>query len=313
LGNLLEYEIEASRGWAPVDARRDAILAAAERCAEQGAAGENVPWAWFDLGKFRLFLGDADHALAAYATAIGRSVAAFQIATSRASLDRLAPFSGGHAGLEEARRLLTLGEAVRFNTGNDEAIRELATPGAWPLAPPVVIFAGGSSDAVDERVRGYADVIRSAMSGWEGTVVSGGTQQGVSALAGDLGETGVRVIGYLPAAVPDGVSVDVDPRRYSELRRSDGIAFGAREPIRYWSDVVASEISPGSVRMIALGGGAISAFEYRLAVALGALVGAIRGSGDAAAELLRQSMWSASGRVEELEPEIDSIRAFLNS
>ncbi len=151
------------------------------------------------------------------------------------------------------------------------------------------------------------------MAGWDGTVVSGGTRQGVSALAGDLGETGARVVGYLPVTVPDDVAVDDDSRRYAELRRSDGDAFGAREPIRYWADVVASGISPGSVRMLALAGGPISAFEYRLAVALGARVGAIRGSGDAAEELLRRSIWSASGRVEELEPDPDSIGAFLTS
>ena len=117
LGNLLEYEIASTASWAAVDDRRDAILAAAERCAEQSAAGENIPWAWFDLGKFRLLLGDVDGALMAYATAIGRSVAAFQIATSQASLDRLAPFAGTHAGIEESRRLLALGAAVRFDAG----------------------------------------------------------------------------------------------------------------------------------------------------------------------------------------------------
>ena len=77
--------------------------------------------------------------------------------------------------------------------------------------------------------------------------------------------------------------------------------------------MVASGIEPGSVRLIALAGGTISAFEYRLALALGARVGAIRGSGDAATQLLRRSTWSASGRVEELEPDTVSIRAFLDS
>ena len=181
------------------------------------------------------------------------------------------------------------GRSCPVRGGNGDIIRGLSTPGAWPLAPPVVILAGGSSGAVDERMRGYAAVVREAMMGWEGTIVSGGTRQGVSALAGDLGETGARVIGYLPTVVPDDVAVDDDPRRYAELRRSDGASFGAREPIRYWSDVVASGIEPGAVRLIALAGGTISALEYRLAIALGARVGAIprqRGCGNGAPSTL---------------------------
>ncbi len=313
LGNLLEYEIAASGDLTRVERRTAAIGAAAARCAEQGEAGENLPWAWFDLGKFRLLLGEPLDALTAYATAIGRSVAGFQIATSRASLERLGTSAGEIEGLEDARRLLTLGEAVRFGSEDARAIQDLATPGAWPLAPPVVILAGGSSAAVDEQVRGYADVILSAMKGWDGSVISGGTRQGVSALAGDLGGTGARVVGYLPGSVPDSVAVDDDPRRYSELRRSDGNTFGPREPLRYWADVLASGISPASVRMIALAGGAISAFEYRLALALGARVGVIRGSGDAATDLLVRSTWSASGSVEELDPNVCSIRSFVGA
>jgi class 3 adenylate cyclase len=310
LGNLLEYEVAAAGDLSPVDDRAADVRAAAERCAEQAAAGENLPWAWFDLAKFRLMLRDASGALTGYATAIGRSVAGFQVETSRASLDRLARAVGGFEGLEECRRLLTLGEVARFGE-EPAAVRELATPVSWPLAPPVAILAGGSSDEADERIRGYEGALAGALAGWPGTVVSGGTRQGVSAIAGDLGSTGVRVIGYLPAAVPDGVEVDDDPGRYAELRRTDGNGFGAREPIRYWADVLTSGIDPSAVRVIALGGGTISAFEYRLAAALGAHVGAIRGSGDAAHELLSRSSWSASGRVEELEPTAESVRAFL--
>ena len=311
LGNLLEYEIETSEDLAPVEVRRSAIEAAAERCADDGAVGRNIPWAWFDLGKLRLLLGDRNGALTAYATAIGRSVAAFQLSTSAASLDRLAPHARSLDGLEEARRLLALGGAARFGGDGDRA-SDLATPEASPLRSPIAILAGGSSDAVDERIRGYGGVLRAAFAGWSGTLISGGTRQGVSAIAGDLGSDGMRVVGYLPAAT-SGVAIDEDPARYAELRRTDGEGFSEREPIRYWADIVASRVDPGSVRVIALAGGSISAFEYRLAVALGARVGVVHGSGDAATDFLRRSSWSASGRVEELEPEPDAIRTFLDA
>ena len=118
-----------------------------------------------------------------------------------------------------------------------------------------------------------------------------------------------RAIGYLPALVPaDG---EIDHERYAELRRTTGEDFSVAERLQYWSDVAASGIEPVDVRLLAIGGGRISAAEYRMALALGARVGAITGIGGAASERLRDPWWAATTRLTELAPEVDAVQEFL--
>jgi hypothetical protein len=89
------------------------------------------------------------------------------------------------------------------------------------------------------RTRGaaYRDALVGAFTDAEGTLISGGTGQGVSSLAADVSSAveSVRSVGYLPAALPEGVEEDA---RYDELRRSDGDAFGPAEPLAYWRDLI---------------------------------------------------------------------------
>ena len=314
LGNLLEYEIEAAGDLSPVtarrarDRRRGGTVRATGRRPARTSRGPGTTWPSSGCS--------SEMPTAPSPGTRRRSVGASRRSRSprrSASLDRLAARAEDLAGLEEARRLLRLGEAAgSAPSGDDPVLRALATPGAWPLAPPVAILAGGSSDAVDELVRGYADVFRDAFAGWPGTIVSGGTRQGVSEIAGDLGAAGARVVGYLPASVPAGVAVDDDPRRYAELRRSDGKDFGAREPIRYWADVLTSGIDPRTVRVDRVG----RRTDLRVRVPARARAGCEGGS-DPWERRRRRASSSRTRRGrrrdgwKSCEPEPDAIRAFL--
>jgi hypothetical protein len=62
----------------------------------------------------------------------------------------------------------------------------------------------------------FGPLVREAMRGGGGTLVSGATRQGVSVIAGDITEDeAFRAIGYLPASVPYDIQVDDD--RYAGL------------------------------------------------------------------------------------------------
>jgi hypothetical protein len=135
----------------------------------------------------------------------------------------------------------------------------------------------------------------------------------VSAIAGDVaGEVaGYRAIGYVPSETPDDVELDDDATRYAEIRPTHGQDFSVDEPLQYWADVIAGGVPSADVRLIAIGGGRISAAEYRMALALGARVGALRGSGGSASALLQDPWWATNGRLSELAPEVDQLREFL--
>jgi len=315
LGNHLEAEL--GRGAPVLETARPLITNAMERCKAHIAAGINLPWALYDLGKFHLLIGDPYAGLDAYAKAVELSSAEWMVGTSLRSLDRLGDAGRALPGLEWIRRLLLLGMAVRFGApAATERLRALATSGCPPLRPPVRIVTGGTASDVEDHIRGFAGLLTKAFAGFSGMVISGGTTEGVCGLVGDVARDHagrIHAIGYLPADVPDTASVDADPARYRELRRTDGPGFTPLEPLQNWIDLAASGVRATDVRVLGIGGGRIAAAEYRIALALGAAVGVVHGSGRAAAEILADGRWSSSTRLIELPNDEQTVRAFLGA
>ena len=309
LGNYLELALERDPDLlaSMVPLLRGAI----ERCGRHVAAGINLPWAHFDLGRFHLLLDEPYEALAAYARALETSTAAFMIETSLRSLERLESTLGERPGFEWARRLLLLGLAARF--GSDaarEQVRGLGSPGVAPFGAPVVVVAGGTDPRFEKQVLAYADLLSAAFAGFEGTILSGGTAQGISGLVGDIGrasEGRIHTVGYLPELMPPDATADPD---YDELRRTGGSGFSPLEPLQNWVDLVASGASPASVRVLGINGGRIAAAEYRIALALGAVVGLVAESGREAGRLLGDEGW-ASPRLVRLPPDGEVLAAFV--
>ncbi len=287
------------------------LRGAIERCERHIAAGINLPWAHFDLGRFRLLLGEPYEALAAYAAAISTSSAAFMIETALASLERLASALGDRPGFDWVRRLLALGLAARFGSADAlERVGRLASPGAPPLAAPVVIVAGGTDPRLETQMQSFADLLATGFRDFEGTIVSGGTSQGICGVAGDIGRASggrIRTVGYVPALIPADATIDPD---YDELRRTPGHGFSPLEPLQNWMDVLASGIAASSVRVLGVNGGRIAAAEYRIALALGAIVGLVVDSGREAGRLLSDERWS-SRQLLALPVDGETLRAFL--
>jgi hypothetical protein len=169
----------------------------------------------------------------------------------------------------------------------------------------VVVLAGDTSVPVAELRAGTA--IASAFAEIEATILSGGTSNGVAGLAAALGTRPlIRSVGYLPA----GREEDADAR-YDEVRVTPGADFGVLEPLRAWSDLLASDIEASAVAVLGVGGGGIAAFEFRLALVLGARVGIVQGSGRAADALLEDASWSGHQRLSALRPLAPDIRRFV--
>jgi hypothetical protein len=268
------------------------------------------PPASFDLGQRSLSVGDVGKALDAYVMALHLSTAGSMIEMAIRSLERLERQGSPSDGIGLARRLLRVGLVARFDDAVARSdLATLADPG--PLESPIWVLAGGSSSDVPRDLR---DAVLEGMAKRRGTLISGGTEQGVGALAGDVGERNeaLRVIGYLPRDLPDGVVAGLVPGRYAELRRTPSGDFGPLEPLSYWTDIVVAGITPRSVRVLGIGGGPISAFEYRLAAAMGSPVGLVGDTGREAAAMLRDPVWGRIANVEEVHPTRRAIAAFLD-
>jgi class 3 adenylate cyclase len=309
LGNLLEYEISGPTPTSAVARYRGSIQDALERRRAETVEGRDVPWSWFDLGKFQLLLGSATDAYRSFAAGAMSSTAAYMLISALASIQRLADRIPQLEGSTEVMMLLRLASVASFGADPGSVI-DLATPEASPLTPPVLIVAGGSdenSSIIVSRLRGP---LLHALAGPAITLVSGGTTSGVSRLVGDLeaGLPSTRAIGYLPSTIDPGLQRDV---RYSELRTTDGRTFGVREPLRYWADILTAGLGPADVRVLAVGGGELSGLEYRTALAFGARVAVVMGSGGEASALLRDKAWALSDRLVEISPTEEDLRTLI--
>lgn len=313
LGSYLEYELQHNPG--VLTAARPLIRKAIERCQAHTDAQVNLPWAYYDMGKFYLLLDEPFKSLSAYAKALSVSTAPFMIETSLRSIERLRSASEQFRGLEWVRRFLLLGLASRLPSMEDRAaaVGDLATEGEEPIRAPVLIVAGGTDPRVEEKMRSYSALLRVALSNFRGTVISGGTTQGISALTGDAAQAfqgQFRTIGYLPDLIPGDAARDTDPTRYAEIRRTDGQGFTPLEPLQGWIDLLASGVSPDAVRVLGINGGAIAGAEYQIALALGATVGLISDSGREAGRILSDKVWSKSSSLLDLPADLGTVCAF---
>ncbi|MCX6619547.1 MAG: hypothetical protein NTY38_00405, partial [Acidobacteria bacterium] len=147
---------------------------------------------------------------------------------------------------------------------------------------------------------------------FRGTVISGGTESGVAAVAGSLAQPRgeIRAVGYLPATTPPGTRID---RRYTHHRRTSGDGFSILEPIAYWEDLFGSGFKPGDVSLIGFHGGRLAACEYRMALALGARVGIVEGSGGEADALLASEHWKGHPGLSRLPLDPAAIAEFLEA
>jgi ppGpp synthetase/RelA/SpoT-type nucleotidyltranferase len=182
---------------------------------------------------------------------------------------------------------------------------------------PVVIVAGGCDTKIENRLQTYRATINGAFEHFEGTVICGGTNAGISRVIGEVVSSrgaAITAIGYLPPAaqMPDG---DVrDTVNYQIFDVDAGLdGYSAAGPIQTWADLLLADVKPCDVRLLGINGGKLSGFEFRLAMAMGSAVGLIEDSGRAVSTLLTDPDWRRLGRLAALLNEAETIAAFVSA
>lgn len=295
LGNYIEYEVADHPDLDVASFFGPSLEAASRRCVAQTQVGVNLPWAYFDLGKFRLLLRRPQEALAYYAKGVDHSTASFFLDSALSSFDTLHAVEQALPGFVWPREFLKLAKFFRFGQQDDRVLSP--TPGAPKIQPPVLIVAGYCAEPASQIHR---QLFLEGLKNFNGTIISGGTEAGVSALVGELQAAkpdAVHTIGYVPETIPyDDVKLD---NRYAELRRTPGDDFSVLEPLQYWADLLASEIRPDQIRMLAVGGGEIAACECQMALALGISTVVIDEAGTAVGRRLAELDWLASRHLQQ--------------
>ncbi|MCX5771093.1 MAG: RyR domain-containing protein [Candidatus Hydrogenedentes bacterium] len=331
LASFLEYELSCERSSSVLPALAPSIQAGIQTCRAHADAGIELPWAFFTMAKLHVLLGDRYPSLTACCKGVAVSVAEDsgvaegvidkQIDSVRRLklIEKCLPGSdwARESMLEGMYRLLLLAKSVGFHGGR--AVDQLTAlkKASYDPKNDVLIIAGGCDELSDEQIPRYRGLLFEALDSFKGTVVCGGTTSGISGLVGSIardlegkGRKGFEAVAYHPRRLP--AHVALDERNYT-LHQSDGEDFGPLESLQTFIDLITSGIAPTDVKMLGFNGGAISAFEYRLGVALGARVGVVKESGRAAREFLNDKDWRAQPGVLALPEDTMTIRAFAVS
>jgi ppGpp synthetase/RelA/SpoT-type nucleotidyltranferase len=301
LASFIEFEIFCNKDRSFIPMLRPALLKAIDACRAHADAGIELPWAFLAMGRFLLLLGHPYESLAAYAKGIhlclsGKVCAPDDVLDVETDFLRHINFGRAFPPEEQwVADFLLLAKALKSpGSGDPEEIKRRA-PRKKPYVRPVVIVAGGADASLQKEMDKFKDLLGKTFDGFAGTIISGGTTAGIPGIVGSLAEqySAVRekraeVIGYLPRLLPAHVEVD---RRYHELINTEGDDFSPHQPLMNWFDLVAAGVKPSDVNVLGINGGRIAAFEYRLALALGAKVGVVEASGRAVSEVLPDADW----------------------
>ena len=292
LGNYIEYEVADHPQLDVPSFFAPALKAATRRCTAQAQVGVNLPWAYFDLGKFNLLLRRPYESLGYYARGVDSSTASFQPTSALSSFNTLESASDSLPGFQWPREFLRLANAIRFD--EHDAGLLAPTPDAPKIQGPVLIVAGycGKNASAEHR-----ELLTVGLSDFSGTVISGGTDAGISAVVGELHPQcpAVNTIGYTPETLPDGIEL---ASGYVEQRHTKGEEFSLQEPLQYWADLAASQVPIEQVRLIVIGGGRISACECQMALALGVSTLLVDGAGTTVERELTRLGWLNHPRLQ---------------
>jgi hypothetical protein len=204
-----------------------------------------------------------------------------------------------------------LGLAIRFND-KDAKIRLEREYGVKErnLSLPLVIITGSTKVSKEELGEDLQKKLIEASKFYKGMIISGSTVAGVCDLVGDIQNSylnSIKTIGYIPKDIPSHVKIDA---RYSNIHQTNGTGFSFLEALQYWTDIVLNEITISNIKLLGIGGGKISAFEYRLALIFGASVGILEKIAGSGLQLLQDPSWQDEN-LASLGNDSENIKAFL--
>lgn len=288
--------------------------------------GANAALAYMTLGRLNFLLGREGEALSSYAKAVDLILRRETIVPDeylRTEMKLLSEI-GKKVDLSLSHQIsLLIGLALKIKVNDEWADRYLEQEFKYRIRvkkkfkKPVLIIAGGAEGIPENQIDTSHEYVREALSDFEGTVISGGTESGIPGIVANvynlLKKTGhpfFKLYGYLPDdPLPEDARIDKD---YDVIYRTQGQGFSTLELLNYWYDILMSGIDPSEVFVLGINGGRISDLEYRLALAFGAKVGLITGSGRAVTDLKLNADWKDHPNLLPVPDDKYTIWALVN-
>ena len=316
-----------------VSLAKPSLEQAIDVCRSRADAGVYMPQGYFDSGFFHFLCGRPYDSLNAYAKGVTLCDTPLPIVDQLRVIESISRRLKGKIlekktqQLDWIQRFLILASLSKFeqlatatNKGSarkqaDQFKKKYLTPLSSQKPPkfsgPILMVAGGCCKTVTVQMKEYCSVLHAALDGFKGTIISGGTNAGISQIVGDWPPDkaeAVKRISYLPSSIP---STAVKHKAY-DIITTNGTNFSPLEVLQGWIDLFSTGFRPEEVTLLGINGGRISGFEYRMALALGASVGLVSDSGRAASAMMADKNWQQASGLLLLPNDLHSLRCFIH-
>lgn len=322
LANQLGFELYCHPSATLIESMKTAIRQAIATCREHAIAGTELPYALFTAGRFSFLLGEATAGLGWYARGL-RHLFDGQSCICESAVDDEADWSKriyrGMVELPEEHdwieRLINLGRAfcsscaakTQADTGENSKSKER-----------VLIIAGGAASMDADTLKRIRPCLEKALENFRGTVVSGGTTVGIPGCVGEItaklkqaGRKNFELVGYIPRQLPVGAAQDFRYDRFVVVSEDSGFSPG--QILRTWEDLQRTGTTPDRVTVLGFGGGQLASAEFHIALALGATVAVVTGSGGAADAIVADPVWNGVPTLLAVPLDEASVQALVTS
>lgn len=296
LGCYVELELKLEPDSNVVVALKPSIERAIERCLDLASAGVNLPWAYYDLGKFHLLLGRPVQSLSAYSRAVQLSTSAHMIRTSLDSLELLGEARPALENLGLAQQLLVLGLAAKFP---EEEAADVASKG-WPaiekLAAPVVLVAGDFGRTSSGKETDLRGLLVQVFQGYCGTLVASTVDREINDFVRDIAGRRTEALKAIT---------------YENRQCIRGLSNSEAVALQAWTDLVNSKISPPEVVTLGIGSSESWAAPCFISLALGGRVTRLKAVGAEEASMPLDASWEGAAGIGVVSADADAVRLIL--
>jgi ppGpp synthetase/RelA/SpoT-type nucleotidyltranferase len=311
LADMLGFEVFCSHSRELSGALRTTLREGVRTCRAHAERGIEMPRSCFTGGRLCVLLGEPLPALGFYARGIQHCLEEQHFVPEDALVAELGWIGRLHAGTTPPDAHRWVMDLLRMA----QSLQAAGRSGTETAPPRVVIVSGGAATTTADELRRCRPLLEKALAPFAGRVIGGGTTIGVPGCVGDVSaalqarnERHFETIGYVPRRLSSDTIRDT---RYDRLIECGESGFTPEQILQCWKDILADGVSPSEVLCLGIGGGPLSAIDYRVALAFGSSVVVAIGSGGSADAIVADDLWAGATRLMLLPMDEATFEALL--
>ena len=309
----LDYAVPESSDLSVIDLLRPVIMQAYQKSRELADASLELPWSYYNMGKFSMLFKEEFLSLNYYAKALSTTHSVWQVTRVIFSLRRYGPLKSIIPGYESILKLLLVGRSIIDSVNYPVSEIPEILPLNLVIKGPVIIITCNNIFKSQIETKELESFIITSFSDYRGSVILHGPINDISEIAKILLKNYKENLVLYKYSSLNSSNFSISDGSISLSLIKETKSFEPEIVISYWADLIASGINPGEVKLIGFSGGEEIEIEYCISLAFGAKVGIIAFTSRGFAPLFRNKDWSQDENLSFIPNDTETLRAYIGS